>query len=698
MQKTKFKLISFLWFLQLLFSLLFISFLYKCESSLIDKIKESISISSYNAITNFLYQKQPLLHSIKIWLLAWPCFILSISFIILKRTRWFFVSLTGILTIIYIIADRLNFSYFSSIICFSRLKAIRQLPDISSSILDALSLIDFYIIFFSLVFAVWGVIYNKYVKSDINTNLIIFCADKTVGVLFFFISLYAFNLSFYFENKKVIQIENNSSQNEIIIMDDNQEYIAETSINKTHFTLSYKTSTLDYAATFGIINYHISDIFRSVKKIMDKSFATIKPDDRNLIQQWLNKREQLNMSKTPFWGIAKNKNIIVVSLESFHPSLIDLKINGEEVTPVINELSKQGLYWPYIIDQSVNGGTSDPEFSFMTGLLPSTDVVSAFDLPQRTDMTCLPSVMVKNGYRTLSFHGYKSTFWNRNLNHPIFGIQKMFFSDSFVDYKTKIGFGISDYEFFTKSAEYLNKEIKPFFAYLISLSAHHPYEQIPEGYKNKFDIEGGEPQTLNYLRIQNYVDKAIGNFVDELKNKGLWDNSILVLFGDHVPPMRPETKKNYNTLFNIKIGSIRETRIPLIIVVPGKDNILNQYKEKYTGGTGSLNDLFPTILDLAGIVPPVGISGVNLFVKPSLRDPIPIMTHNTFWAYDGAIYNGATNNILSDDKGIIFQSPKNGIIDDKKTLEELFKKSFIEKQIYKVFYENGGLSAIIKDR
>lgn len=82
---------------------------------------------------------------------------------------------------------------------------------------------------------------------------------------------------------------------------------------------------------------------------------------------------------------------------------------------------------------------------------------------------------------------------------------------------------------------------------------------------------------LPYLRLIKYTDYSLGLFIESLKRKGLWDNSILVVFGDHTPPMRPDSQKYINSLFGINIESVSEYRVPLI-TIPGKESLIKELK------------------------------------------------------------------------------------------------------------------------
>ena len=83
-----------------------------------------------------------------------------------------------------------------------------------------------------------------------------------------------------------------------------------------------------------------------------------------------------------------------------------------------------------------------------------------------------------------------------------------------------------------QSAEKMVKLKSPFYSFLITLSSHHPYD-LPSNYQ-ELDLNGYQDGTFkNYLQSVHYVDKAIGTFIEQLKKDGLWDESIVIFYGDH---------------------------------------------------------------------------------------------------------------------------------------------------------------------
>ena len=107
------------------------------------------------------------------------------------------------------------------------------------------------------------------------------------------------------------------------------------------------------------------------------------------------------------------------------------------------------------------------------------------------------------------------------------------------------GMGLREKEFFEKSAAYLSTVNQPFYSFLVTLSSHHPFG-LPQKYK-KIQLQPAHKDTLfgRYIQVINYTDEAIGLSLEKLKEYGLYDNSIIALYGDHrsIPNGVPENDK-----------------------------------------------------------------------------------------------------------------------------------------------------------
>lgn len=273
------------------------------------------------------------------------------------------------------------------------------------------------------------------------------------------------------------------------------------------------------------------------------------------------KENKYTPSNNEYTNIFKGKNIIVIHAESMQKFTMDLKFNNKEVTPNLNKLASEGIFFNNFYSQVGVGTSSDAEFTFNTSLMPSTKgtvFVNYFD----RDYISIPKLLKEQGYYTYSMHANTGEFWNRNTMHKSLGYDKFYSKDSYIIDET-IGLGLSDKSFFKQSVNIMKQvkeeENKPFYSLLIMLSNHTPFSDLAlmEDYKTTIDVTI-DNQTVtrdylnnttmgNYLRSVHYADSAIGEFIDNLDKEGLLENTVLVIYGDHDARLDFE---DFNLLYN----------------------------------------------------------------------------------------------------------------------------------------------------
>ena len=81
----------------------------------------------------------------------------------------------------------------------------------------------------------------------------------------------------------------------------------------------------------------------------------------------------------------------------------------------------------------------------------------------------------------------------------------------------------------------LEAQKRPFYAFLVTLSSHYPFG-FPELLKAAAFDQGDEAEGAilrSYLAAIHYFDREFGKFIDGLKSSGLYDESVIILYGDH---------------------------------------------------------------------------------------------------------------------------------------------------------------------
>lgn len=345
----------------------------------------------------------------------------------------------------------------------------------------------------------------------------------------------------------------------------------------------------------GPYNFTVYDGVKTIQNNQQKALAS--EDDLTKV---LNYTKQKNTTpNSEYFGVAKKKNIIKIHLESFQTFLINKKVNGKEVTPFLNKLSTGNddfRYYPNFFHQTGQGKTSDAEFT-MDNSLYGLPQGSAFSLKGDNTYQSLPAILdQKQGYTSDVMHGDYKTFWNRDQVYKHFGIDK-FYDATYYDMSDDniVNLGLKDKPFFKESAEYQSKMKGPFYSHLITLTNHYPFTLSEED----ADIDKpntGDSTVDGYIQTAHYLDQALEEYITDLKKKGLYDDSIIMIYGDHYG-----ISENHNNAMEKLLGEkitpakfMDLNRTGFWLKIPGKEGTVDK---TYAGQV----DVMPTILHLVGI-------------------------------------------------------------------------------------------------
>ena len=311
-----------------------------------------------------------------------------------------------------------------------------------------------------------------------------------------------------------------------------------------------------------------------------------------------------------YFGIAKGRNVIYVHLESFQQFLIDYKLQADgkeyEVTPFLNSLyhSNSTLAFSNVFNQVKAGKTSDAETMIETGLFGLNQGSFMVNYGGTNTQQAAPFILSKNGgYTSAVFHGNTGSFWNRNTAYKQWGYNYFFDASYFTkqDDTNSFQYGLNDKIMLKDSIKYLEHLQQPFYAKYITVSNHYPYTTSLIGDEIGFPLAKTKDETINgYFATANYLDSSVKALFDYLKESGLYDNSIIVLYGDHFgisqtrnPNLAPLVGKTSETWSNYDNAMMQ--RVPYMVVVPGMD------KGKIIDTYGGQVDMLPTLEHLLGI-------------------------------------------------------------------------------------------------
>ena len=359
----------------------------------------------------------------------------------------------------------------------------------------------------------------------------------------------------------------------------------------------------------GMYNYHLYDFYVQSRSKAQRAFA----DSSDLVEVNSYINSQQVDSSSEMAGIAKGKNLLIVALESMQSFPINNEMNGQTITPFLNRLTKDEdtIYFPNFYHQTGLGKTSDSEFLLENSLYPLSGSAAFFTHSGNT-YNSMAEKLGNQGYFTSVQHANSESFWNRDMMYDSLGVDQFLGLEDFtVTEEQSVNWGLKDIPFFEQSVANMAEMPQPFYSRLITLTNHFPFTLDEEDkFISEFDSNSG---TLNrYFQTVRYLDEAVKNLFAELKEKGLYENSIIIMYGDHYG-----ISENHNEAMAQYLGkevtpyeAAQLQRVPFFVHIPGYG------KGEVNEEIGGQIDMRPTILNLLGLETSTGMQfGSDLFAS-----------------------------------------------------------------------------------
>lgn len=486
-----------------------------------------------------------------------------------KQFNYYFIWLL-IITLMCII-NSVYYVFYTSFASFSLIAELGLVGEVGDSVVEKFRVIDFiYLIFPVLFYLVHtklkrGSYYHFVTKIEKSKKM--FVSTILAGVI-----ILAFTL---------VNITGTDASR--LVKQWNREYIVQ---------------------RFGIILYQGNDLIQSLTPKINSLFGydEAAKEFKDFYSKKFSEEEHKDNKYT---GVLEGMNVVFIHMESIQNFLVNMQVNGVEVTPTINKLSKEGMYFSNFFPQISIGTSSDTEFTLNTSLMPASSGTVFVQYYDR-DYVSIPKLLKEKGYYTFSAHANGSSMWNRNNMHPSLGYDDMYFQDFFVyDEKTdRLGLGMKDTMFFEQMQpvlEELEKNNTSYMGTLIQLSNHSPFSATdwnPQLYDElgsldltntytTIDEETGEEVQItddylkgtklgNYLISAHYADLALGTFIDYVNNSEYYDNTVFVLYGDHDAKL-DKAEYQYYFNYNIETGELYEEGDPEYV---NYDNFANEINRK----------------------------------------------------------------------------------------------------------------------
>ena len=268
----------------------------------------------------------------------------------------------------------------------------------------------------------------------------------------------------------------------------------------------------------------------------DSAWESIIAEEKNTTMNTLN-RYFINRDISEvndYTGYFEGKNVIVIMLESVGNIILN-----EEYYPNFARILSHSWYWENNYSPRNSCATGDNEFSGMTSLYALNASCTANTYQENTYFTSIFNRFREKGYHTSSYHDLDDTYYTRSVFHLNMGSEAYYDGNRLgIDFdSTNYNEWPSDVDFIEQASEIFTDE-EPFMAWLTTVSAHQPYDSpsvLGEKYFSLFD-DTDYPDTLKrYMSKLKVTDDALGRLLDILEEKGILEDTVIVMYGDHYP-------------------------------------------------------------------------------------------------------------------------------------------------------------------
>lgn len=295
-------------------------------------------------------------------------------------------------------------------------------------------------------------------------------------------------------------------------------------------------------------------------------------------------------------GIARGRNVVLIVLESTGANY--LKSWGAKVDsmPNLSGLAEKSIIFENayaVYPESIKG-----LFSLMFSTAPAIDLNAEQHVNGSGSGRSLADELRTEGYDTGLFHSGRFMYLGMDAVVESSGFDQSVDAGG-ISGKSNSSFGVDEPATVEAMLNWLDgrEAGKPFFLTYLPIAGHHPYDTPKPG---PFPGDAEESQYLNAL---HYADEALGDLLAGLQERGLLENSLLVIVGDHGEAFGQHSGNYGHTLALYE----ENVRVPLLIAAPG----LIESQTRVTR-VASMIDLGPTILALLGQSPPQGWEGTSL--------------------------------------------------------------------------------------
>lgn len=291
----------------------------------------------------------------------------------------------------------------------------------------------------------------------------------------------------------------------------------------THSTVYFSTSDFANQATINVAWSFFNGVYRRDQDkrnpyvVMDSSAALRVRDSLVGGLDTLPPTRRLLRTRRP--------NVILVIWEGFSAKTIGALHGMADAVPEIDSLSRTGVLFDRFY---ASGNRTDKGVGAILSGYPPLQNTSVLKEPRKyVGLPGLARSLDSAGYDTEFLYGGELAFDNLRAFLLTNGFSRIVGKQEFPPASWNSKWGAHDHVLFQRILDDADRAKAPFFMTALTLSSHEPYDiPVPFAY-------GDSTKTAKYLSSLHYVDSAFGNFIRAAATRPWWDNTVVIVLGDH---------------------------------------------------------------------------------------------------------------------------------------------------------------------
>lgn len=282
-------------------------------------------------------------------------------------------------------------------------------------------------------------------------------------------------------------------------------------------------------------NTEVVEPWRGQYNELDIVFEESNNDSVNWLNTYFSSLKPTNKNK--YTGMFKDYNVIFITAEGFSGYMID-----KELTPTLYKLTHEGFVFNNFYTPLHYTSTTGGECQNLLGLYPKNGEPKVLSYTGDNKLSMpftLANKLNEQGYTSIGYH-FNVDMYNRQKSHPVLGYDWR--DDDYLDLElNQYGNNVwpqSDlYMFIETIDEYI--DMQPFNIYYMTISGHMPYSTMGNTmtYVNWEMVENLDysEEAKSYIAANLELEKGLTYLIDTLEEKGILDNTLIVMAPDHVP-------------------------------------------------------------------------------------------------------------------------------------------------------------------